>query len=199
MIRRFIFFVSLLPLVGGIALWIGSCHVARLLCTSIGEHYCVVVAATGSLHFEWAGKWPEIQPLQWHSSRIDTSGHWQGNDYWLVDLQYVPINSAFGDRRIWHCLGFQFGKTRFVYDGGIAEDAQDRGWTTLGTDVWTGSVPFWFAMTPFLLAATWCWRRHPPSAAKPGQCIRCHYDLRASKGRCPECGTAITAVRMKYG
>ena len=54
------------------------------------------------------------------------------------------------------------------------------------------AVPDWFllalfALLPLLwLRAAWSRRRRPP----PGRCI-CGYDLRASKERCPECGTHV--------
>ena len=54
-------------------------------------------------------------------------------------------------------------------------------------------VPHWFLSLVFaVLPALWVrrWRNRIP----PGHCKRCGYDLRASEGRCPECGTAIPAT-----
>lgn len=57
---------------------------------------------------------------------------------------------------------------------------------------WIISVPYWFLvlLTGFL-PALWFyrWWRRPPA----GHCSVCGYDLRASKERCPECGTPIMA------
>ena len=52
-------------------------------------------------------------------------------------------------------------------------------------------VPLWL---PTLVSATLCWYLGVPlrrrrKRKKLGLCLRCGYDLRASKERCPECGT----------
>ncbi|MCH8881519.1 MAG: hypothetical protein IID34_16765, partial [Planctomycetes bacterium] len=44
------------------------------------------------------------------------------------------------------------------------------------------SFLFWRSFTPL-------YRRH--KRKKLGLCIKCGYDLRASKERCPECGTGF--------
>ncbi len=55
-------------------------------------------------------------------------------------------------------------------------------------------IPLWL---PFLLAAiptAILWHRDRRTA-KPGGCLTCGYDLRASKKTCPECGTAIAVAK----
>jgi hypothetical protein len=49
-------------------------------------------------------------------------------------------------------------------------------------------APFWFLMgfSSLLLFRA----LHKPKFG-PGLCVKCGYDLRASKERCPECGTAV--------
>ena len=55
---------------------------------------------------------------------------------------------------------------------------------------WTEFVPDWFvaallSVLPARARRRWQRRVHPP-----GHCRRCGYDLRATPGRCPECGAA---------
>jgi len=57
-------------------------------------------------------------------------------------------------------------------------------------------VPSWFLAAIFaILPACWAWRRHRDrNRHREGFCPNCGYDLRASKDRCPECGTAISGT-----
>ena len=64
----------------------------------------------------------------------------------------------------------------------------------IGRAQWSSAlcVPLWFVALLWFGAAFTCARR-AARPHKPGYCVRCGYDLRASKGRCPECGTPIAA------
>jgi hypothetical protein len=54
-------------------------------------------------------------------------------------------------------------------------------------------VPMWGVVAGLaILPAVWVWRRWRARArADSGRCLVCGYDLRATPGRCPECGTSI--------
>ena len=47
--------------------------------------------------------------------------------------------------------------------------------------------PLWPLITLAVIPTAILWHRDRRTA-KPGHCVKCGYDLRASKDRCPECG-----------
>jgi hypothetical protein len=79
-------------------------------------------------------------------------------------------------------LGFQFAQNRGVYQG-------NHYWR------FAAAIPFWALLTLFAVyPSVRAWRRRRTHALSDQcRCAFCGYDLRASKERCPECGTAIPA------
>ena len=62
-------------------------------------------------------------------------------------------------------------------------------------------LPYWLILIVSMPApGVWVWcRRRSGRRARLGLCPICGYDLRASKDRCPECGTPIPAGTIPHG
>ena len=85
------------------------------------------------------------------------------------------------------------GRWRFSYGSG-SDPARSWG------EAW---VPHWALLLASailsILPAAWLIRdRERQWRIKHGLCLKCGYDLRASKERCPECGAAIPVERVAH-
>ena len=66
---------------------------------------------------------------------------------------------------------------------------------------WMLAIPYWALAFPSAAAAAWAIRARRTRSAreKAGHCAACGYDLRASPGRCPECGAIAAGTSEREG
>jgi hypothetical protein len=74
--------------------------------------------------------------------------------------------------------------------------AVELAWLFSGLEYVRVGVPLWFVeLLACLPSAWWGWRVLRRRRIKPGFCVQCGYDLRATPERCPECGMVVGAAR----
>ena len=161
--------LSLLLCISTAVLWVRSYHVADAFTWSRWE---------ASAGYSGTGVLSEHGRLLWNDMRLPRKGQ-PPDDLGLSWTReqprpYLPSASA---GPAWERAGFR--------------------WSWLQDDVIglrgrAGSAPHWAAVSlSAVLPASWLVRRcRRARRGRAGLCASCGYDLRATPGRCPECGTA---------
>ena len=173
--RKYLTRLSLLACTGLVLLWIISLWNQDELGFNPVPIDCSIVSSGGSVEFNIA-----------HDDRFDFRGLWE-----------------------WNVSGGTFGSPFYLrhWHSGLDSPYPFR-WRTLGFGgehyhfepspyFWHRSVtvPYWLlaALAAFLPALSLDRRLRLRRLAARGLCAVCRYDLRASRDRCPECGTPIVA------
>ena len=185
--------LSLLLCVAVVALSLASLGREDVL-TLGGGHRFAARSAGGGLELEWVRRY-ELRPD--HDTRPEpvtfaeaSTGRLLTGDAdepHLVDYPFHESSTGwYGPQYVW-----RFEATKFDGVNGNLLGATD--WTT----AYRLAFPHW-AMA-LLLGARPAWvaiRRLRRRRRKSGFCAGCGYDLRATPGRCPECGNASAATPM---
>jgi hypothetical protein len=176
--------LSLLLCVAVVVLWVRGFYAVDMFKFRCSRYYCDIEAQ--SSHFSvWASRYYQLRPAYLAEGRgaIKKPGIYAK----LAHADPLPGQITLG-YSCYRPRADETGPIFSAFDVG-RQLTPDEG----GRYLWRGwiQVPYWFvalasAVVPAYGAAGWYRRRQRLQA---GVCRRCGYDLRATSGRCPECGT----------
>ena len=192
-----------------LTLWIRSAKVSDVLCLGRGT---VVAVVQG--HARWArtyrlasgdGRLVLVQDNAYPERILDRDVRWSSGIVSPDWLQYSRVPFFGGDppTRQWQFLGFEWNEylvalppSSYHPISGYAPRNPAGQLIVIYGRSWI--IPYWAMVIPTGIAIAIQVRRaiirhRERRRTKRGQCVTCGYDLRASKERCPECGTAIGA------
>ena len=155
----------------------------------------------------WVRSYYVMDDLCWsprfsNASAIELNIFRGGMTYWNLDYLDGPYYPALLYQSV-AVRELSWPGLASVYPGGRFRRWSWAGfeWIQLigGTRNWSIRAPFWiFVLATSIFPLLWFWRRRrhrrQTLALAVHGCLNCGYDLRASKERCPECGTAIPVV-----
>ncbi len=134
-----------------------------------------------------------------------------------VGIRLRRAEFAAKEERLGYFPGWQFWPaTRAgvdpLYDFSLTSHARSSPWWQLGfhylagtgrsaasrETIWIVNVPYWAITLAAALLPAWLalQQRRRIWRIKAGLCATCGYDLRASKDRCPECGTEFRSLAV---
>jgi hypothetical protein len=170
---------SALLCVAIVALWINSYRTTDLLVrsTHTGRHF-EIVTIPGQLRFTIADGWA-------------------GAHGWRYFHRSTPLSYPVFGQQLIRTGWFVPGMGRRDGTAGVPSFDPNRPQSVVVT-YHTLAVPFSLPLAAALiLPMLWAWRSRRQwlrrERMKRGLCVECGYDLRASSGRCPECGAERTA------
>ena len=167
-LRSTVTFISFLLFLATLGLWLRSYWRAdEIYCLRTGRGYYLDTARGTAMYFAAPIYVSPHDKPEWHyGAHLDSATRRQ-------EMEDIEQRSA---ARLGN--GFRLLDVRF------------RGGPLSGKDTTLVMLPLWAPAILFAIApAFWLGGRRRRFA--PGTCRSCGYDLRASKDRCPECGTPI--------
>ena len=169
--------ISGVLLIATLGFWVESCFYDDLWSWENGMTYVSVQSNKGSLVMSATENRSLVHPASGSSGWNFFGIAWYGDELMLRDPSHHWPNNI--------------GLTRALANAGVGSRLQ---------------VPyFWLAMLLLPLPSLWAWRIVRRKLVEfnlrlngnSGRCLKCGYDLRASKERCPECGTAIPVTKQR--
>jgi hypothetical protein len=214
-LRVFVVLLSTMLAVGIVTMWIRSEQGSETIVASSYEicsdgaiwHARGATSSAGGIQIYHSGfpvtrddaeRWKTRPALSW-------TLHYASRNSWWVKAKYPlqvrtvpapPGESGF----VWGAAKFQLFRRSWVTCSfvSIATDPMFAGGGRISdtprTVVWSGcTVPYWFLALITVLSPGCCLFRLAKRTRRGrlGLCLHCGYDLRASRNRCPECGSTI--------
>jgi hypothetical protein len=183
--------LSLLLWVAVVALWVRSYLAYEQLGRITPGHGAKIVrSASGRLHFARHSYWDHT---------FGMGGEWeyhagvQAPDRWPQYEYQRPVDETFGFA---HYVGTAYTWPGHIYPAVTTVPSKtDPRWWRDNYRAWV--VPHWALAAATAALPVWWLARHRPSTWESSrarrrrarrECPKCGYDLRATPGRCPECG-----------
>lgn len=106
-----------------------------------------------------------------------------------VDQLWKPVSYLID--RSWHWKRFDLTRAKQPWGEGV--EKKFLPYTRAAAPLWALIAAAGAPVAAFAFTSTRAWRQRRTRAGR-GMCVACGYDLRASPGRCPECGLAAHRV-----